>query len=71
MFTDSHAHLTSPDVFPHIDEILQRAKERGVDRIVNICTDVLSLERGLELSRKYDWVFNAAATTPHDVEKEG
>jgi TatD DNase family protein len=71
MFTDSHAHLSSPDLFPHAEELLLRAKERGVDKIVNICTDALSLERGIELSRNYPSVFNTAATTPHDVEKEG
>jgi TatD DNase family protein len=71
MLTDTHAHLTSPQLAPHIDEILARAQAAGVIRIVNICTDVDSLELGLNLAQKYPWVFNAAATTPHDVEKEG
>lgn len=70
-FTDSHAHLTSEEVFSQVDSILERAKSAGVANIVNICTDALTLERGLALSKKYSWVYNAAATTPHDVEKEG
>lgn len=71
MLTDSHAHLTSLALYEQVDELLERAKCQGVTTIVNICTDVLSLERGLELSKKYPWVYQAAATTPHDVEKEG
>lgn len=70
-FIDSHAHLTSDSIFSTIGEILERAKNQGITHIVNICTDALTLERGLALAQKYPWVYNAAATTPHDVEKEG
>jgi TatD DNase family protein len=71
MYTDSHAHLSSAGVFPHIEAILQKAQLAGVSKIVNICTDVDSLKKGLELHQRYPWVYNTAATTPHDVEKEG
>lgn len=71
MLTDSHAHLTSPAVFDQLDSLLERAQQVGVKTIVNICTDPLSLERGLQLSQRYSWIYQAAATTPHDVEKEG
>jgi len=68
---DSHAHLTSDVLFENIDEILKRAQEVGVSSIVNICTDVKTLERGLELQKNHPWIYNAAATTPHDVVEEG
>lgn len=68
---DSHAHLTSDAVYDDIDAILERAWEAGVRTVVNICTDRKTLERGLLLAKKVPWVVNAAATTPHDVEKEG
>ncbi len=71
MFTDSHAHLCADTVYSDIDAVLERAKEAGVTTIVNICTDITTLERGLELSQRYPWVHNAASTTPHDVDKEG
>jgi len=66
---DSHAHLTSEELKPHLPEILQRARDKGVDRIINICTDLASLRAGLMLQE--EGVFHAGATTPHDVEKEG
>src|SRR5262245_1780520 len=69
--TDTHAHLTSVQMLPQLEEVLQRALENGVKRIVNICTDIPSLEQGLLLHEKHPWVHNTAATTPHDVETEG
>ena len=65
-FFDSHAHLTSTEVLPDLNAVLERAKEAGVDRIVNICTCKQTLEDGIRLG-----LINAGATTPHDVEKEG
>ncbi|HEY5260193.1 MAG TPA: TatD family hydrolase [Rhabdochlamydiaceae bacterium] len=71
MLIDTHAHLTSEQVEGQLDGMLVRAKEKGVGKILNICTDVASLEKGLTLAQREPWLFNAAATTPHDVEKEG
>jgi TatD DNase family protein len=68
---DSHAHLTGATLFPEVDAIAKRSQEAGITGILNICTDVLSMERGLELALRYPWIYQAAATTPHDVEKEG
>lgn len=70
-FFDSHAHLGDQTLFSNIDAILERAKSSQVTNILNICTNVETLERGLLLQKKYPWILNAAATTPHDVEKEG
>lgn len=71
MLFDSHAHLTSNALFETIDATLDRAQQAGIRSIMNICTDIQTLERGLVLSKKYPWIYQAAATTPHDVEKEG
>lgn len=71
MYIDSHAHLTDESVKEHLPDILKRCQEKGVKRVVNICTGVKSLEEGLLLSKQHPWIYNTAATTPHDVEKEG
>jgi len=68
---DSHAHLTSPDVLPHLEPILGRALEAQVTHILNICTDPDSLREGLLLASRCLFIRNAGATTPHDVAKEG
>lgn len=68
---DSHAHLSSPELIGEADQIIERAKAAGVDRIVNICIDPKTLEGGLALARRHRGVVNAGATTPHDSEKDG
>ena len=69
--TDSHAHLTSETLYDQVDLLVERARNADVKTMINICTDPLSLERGLLLSERYPWIHQVASTTPHDVEKEG
>ena len=71
MYIDSHAHLTVPSIVDQAEEILERADQKQVSKIVNICIDSSSLGQGLLLSQRHPWVYNAAATTPHDVAREG
>ena len=59
-----------------VTEVLSRAHGAGVGAVVNICTDKASLEAGLKLAEAQSpdgqpRIYNAASTTPHDVEKEG
>lgn len=68
---DSHAHLTCDTLFPQVEALLKRAREAGLESVINICTDISSLKRGLELHKRYPWVHNTASTTPHDVDAEG
>lgn len=71
MYIDSHAHLTSDDLYLNVEEYIQRAKLAGVNQIVNICTDLRTLQRGVALSKSHPQIVNAGATTPHDVTLEG
>lgn len=71
MFFDSHAHISSDELFTDKEGLMQRAKKASVSYIVNICTDEKTLLQGIELQRSYPEVLLTGATTPHDVEKEG
>lgn len=66
-FTDSHAHLTGDPVYQNLDEVLKNALEEHVHTIINICTDELTLQRGLELRKRFPWIYLAAAVHPHDA----
>jgi TatD DNase family protein len=70
-FFDSHAHLSSEEVFPFIDSVMEKAQLSEVTRVLNICTDPETLKKGLLLEKRFSQIKNAGATTPHDVEKEG
>lgn len=71
MLTDSHAHLTSSEIFNDLEPTLERAWQAGVRSIVNICMDVESMERGFLLEASHPWIVNAAATHPHDAATKG
>lgn len=69
---DSHAHLSDDRFLDDVDLVVARAFEAGVEGIVNICTDLTTLDRGLALAQRYSGqIFNAAATPPHTVGAEG
>lgn len=70
-FIDSHAHITSDATFPTAFELLERAQTAGLAAIINICTDQATLERGLALTKQFPWLYLTAATTPHDVDRDG
>ena len=64
MFVDSHCHLDFPELYPRIDEVLTRMREKGVansrsgargDQIVEIAVEapVVQDERTKELLREY------------------
>lgn len=67
---DSHAHLTFSDNLSEIEGIITRAKHGGVDKIINVCTDLKSLELGEIIVNRHKGIYNAAGISPHDVEKE-
>ncbi len=71
MFIDSHAHLTSDDLYDQAGRLIEHAQNAHVNTIINICTDLTTLERGLILAEKFPGIANVGSTTPHDVEKEG
>jgi len=73
MYIDSHAHLGDDTLFEDAKGLLDRAHFAGIDVIVDICTNSETLKRGISLQEKKPSVKIAlvAATTPHDVEKEG
>lgn len=74
MLTDTHAHLDFPDFAEDLDQLLTRAAEAGVHRIITIGTSLASSERAIALAEKYPQVWaavgihpNAADEAPEDV----
>lgn len=70
-FFDSHAHLSSVELLPQIEDVMARADSAGVSKVLNICTNPITLREGLLLEQRYPQIKNAGATTPHDVGIEG
>ncbi len=64
---DAHSHLCSSNFVEDPQAMLERAYAAGVRQIVNVCTDSDEMARGLVLSKRFPWVYLAAAAPPHDV----
>lgn len=67
MYFDSHAHLSSPELLPDVDAILDRARSARVLQVLNICTDAASLSAGLLLAKRHKNIGTSGATPPHTV----
>ncbi len=65
---DSHAHLSFEGLYDQVDDVLNRAKEAGVDKVLTIGTDLQHALRTVGLARQYaGQVFAAAAFHPHEA----
>ena len=62
--TDSHCHLDFPDFDGPRDEIVARAAEAGVHRMVTICTKLENAGRVRAIAEAHPGVFWAAGTHP-------
>ena len=71
MLIDTHAHLDYPDFEPDFDDVLQRATEAGVTRILTIGTSIESSRRAIELAEKYPNVFAVIGVHPSYAEEAG
>lgn len=67
MIIDTHAHLDMPQYDEDRDAVIQRARDRGVEYILNVGCDLESSCQSVELSERYDFIYAAAGIHPHDV----
>lgn len=70
MLVDSHCHLDFPDFADELDDIVQRASDAGVGRMVTICTRVRKFDQVLAVAERFDTVFCSVGTHPHNADDE-
>jgi TatD DNase family protein len=69
MLIDTHAHLDYPDFAPDFDEVLKRADEAGVTRIITIGTSIESSRRAVELAERHSNVFAVIGVHPTSADE--
>ena len=70
MLIDSHAHLDVPNYDADRAEVINRAREVGVEMMLEICgSDVAkgSLDVGLKLAEDYSFIYAAVGLHPHEA----
>lgn len=70
IIVDSHCHLDFPDFDGEIPELIARAGEAGVARMVTICTRLKNEPAVRAIAETYDPVFYAAGTHPMSAAEE-
>jgi len=69
MLIETHAHLDYPDFANDLDDVLRRAVDAGVTRVITIGTSIESSRRAIDLAEKYPAVYAAIGVHPTYVEE--
>ncbi|MBO9604408.1 MAG: TatD family hydrolase [Paenibacillaceae bacterium] len=67
MLTDTHTHMNASAFDEDRDEVIRRALESGVTRIVNIGFNRETIPTSLALAERYDFVYTAVGWHPQDA----
>jgi TatD DNase family protein len=67
MLFDTHAHLDSPKFDNDRDEVISRARQAGIDTIVNIGFNRETIPSTMALAEKYDFIYAAVGWHPTDA----
>jgi TatD DNase family protein len=69
MLIDTHAHLDFPDFANDLEDVLRRAEEGDVKRVITIGTSIESSRRAIELAENYPSVYAAIGVHPSQVDE--
>jgi TatD DNase family protein len=69
MLIDTHAHLDFPDFARDLEDVLRRAAEADVKRVITIGTSIESSRRAIELAEKYPSVYATIGVHPSHAEE--
>jgi TatD DNase family protein len=69
MLIDSHAHLDMEEFGKDREQVLKRALEGGVTRVITIGVDLQSSTKALQLAKTHDFVFSTVGYHPHEAKE--
>ena len=64
---DTHCHLEMDAFDQDREEVIQRARDAGIEAMITIGSDLEGNIGGLELSEKYDFIYSSVGFHPHDA----
>ena len=67
MLFDTHAHLDAPEFDADREEVILRAQEAGVSRIINIGFNRETIPTTMKLAETYDFIYAAVGWHPVDA----
>ena len=69
MYIDSHAHLEMSDYDHDRDEMIKRALNQGIEKIVTIGIDKKECAQAIKLAATYPFIYVALGLHPHNAKK--
>lgn len=70
MLIDHHCHLDYPDLARNREDVLARAKEAGIGRMVTISTIIRNYDTYREIAEAHPEIFFTVGTHPHRAHEE-
>jgi TatD DNase family protein len=70
MLIDSHCHLDFPEFGAELDDVVQRARDAGIGRMVTISTRVKRHDKVRAVAERFDDIFCSLGTHPHNAHEE-
>lgn len=64
---DTHCHLDMDEYAPDLDDVLDRARQQKVDRIITIGIDLESSRKAIALARKHPGISASVGVHPHNL----
>ncbi|MFS0784133.1 TatD family hydrolase [Bacillus sp. 1P06AnD] len=67
MLIDTHVHLNAEQYNEDLTEVIERAKEQGVDKMVVVGFDAETIKRAIELVEEYPFLYASVGWHPVDA----
>ncbi|PIZ75148.1 hydrolase TatD [Candidatus Peregrinibacteria bacterium CG_4_10_14_0_2_um_filter_38_24] len=67
MLIDTHAHLMFKEFENDLEDVLSKAKEAGVEKIINIGCDVKSSQAAVKMADEYENLYATLGLHPYDA----
>ena len=66
-FIDSHAHLDLPEFKHDRDNVIRRARENGIDRILTIGIGLRESKQAIQIAEEHSFVYASIGMHPHNA----
>ncbi|MFS0690773.1 TatD family hydrolase [Sporosarcina sp. 179-K 8C2 HS] len=67
MYIDTHVHLNAEQYEEDVKEVIQRAIDAGVERMVVVGFDRVTIEKAMELAEQYSFIYAVVGWHPVDA----
>ena len=68
MLIDTHAHLDLKEFKHEVASVLSRARQRGVEKVINVGIDAKSSKDSVDLARRYPEIYAAVGIHPDSAD---